>query len=197
MHELLFIVIAYLVGSIPCGPVIYYLAGKKDIRKEAGKLIESPNILHSIGEKKAAAILICNMLKGVLPVAYGIRYFDSPIIILCGGAAAIIGDLFPVFLKFKGGKGIAVLFGVFLVFDLPAAVVFFVSFFIILVLTKNVTAGSLTGVSTLFFYTLFTQIAEISSIVFIVAILVVIKHGASIKKMMDGAEVKLNRSKNG
>ncbi len=197
MHELLFIVIAYLVGSLPCGSIIYYLAGKKNIPGQADRIIESPNILQCLGGKKAAAISLCNMLKGVLPVAYGIRYFDSPIIILCGGAAAIIGDLFPVFLKFRGGKGIAVLSGVFLVFDLPAAVVFFVSFFIISVITKNVTSGSLTAVSVLFFYTLFTHIVEISGIVFILTLLVVIKRHASIKKMMAGAEEKLNWRKNG
>ena len=180
-HEVLYVIISYLLGSIPCGFIIYYLKKKGDIRNEKSGNIGATNVLRTVGKKAAAATLLLDMLKGILPVAYGIRYFDSPVIILCGGAAAIIGHLFPVYLKFRGGKGVASLIGVFLVFDFPAAVVFLVSFAAVFALTKYVSAASLTGVLALFFYTLFTSIVEISMIVFIVVILILIKHGSNIK----------------
>ena len=197
MHEALFILIAYLVGSIPCGFIIYYAAEKKDIRQEGSGNIGTTNVLRAKGKKAAAATLLCDMLKGALPVIYGMSNFESPVVIACGGAAAVIGHLFPVYLKFKGGKGVASLVGMFLVFNSPAAIVFFVSFFVLLALTHYVSAASITGVTAAFFYTLFTDIAEVSLIVFMVVILILIKHGANINRLMAGTEDKLNWKKNG
>lgn len=196
-HEALYVIISYLLGAIPCGFIIYYLKKKGDIRNEGSGNIGATNVLRIIGKKAAAAALLLDMLKGILPVAYGMRCFDSPVIILCGGAAAVVGHLFTPYLKFKGGKGVATLLGVFMVFDFPAAVVFLVAFAAVFALTKVVSAASLTGVLALFFYTLFTGIVEISLIVFIVVILILIRHGSNIKRMIAGKENRLTWKKNG
>lgn len=196
-HEILFIVISYLFGSIPYGFLIYYLSERRDIRKEGSGNIGATNLLRAKGQKAAVATLICDMLKGVLPIAYGMRYFDSPIVIICGGAAAITGHLFPVYLKFKGGKGIASLTGLFLVFNFPTLIVFAVFFLVVFAITKYVSAGSVTGVTAVFFYTLFTDIVEVSAIVFMVCVLILIRHGSNIKRMMAGTENKFTWKKNG
>lgn len=196
-HEVLFILIAYLVGSIPCGFIIYYVTEKKDIRQEGSRNIGATNVLRTRGEKAAAVTLLCDMLKGALPVIYGTSNFESPVVIACGGAAAVIGHIFPLYLKFKGGKGVASLVGVFLVFNYPTAIVFFVFFFVLLALTHYVSAASITGVTAAFFYTLFTDIAEVSLVIFMVVILILTKHGSNINRLMAGTEYKLNRKKNG
>ncbi|MCK5058328.1 MAG: glycerol-3-phosphate 1-O-acyltransferase PlsY, partial [Candidatus Aminicenantes bacterium] len=165
--------------------------------QEGSGNIGTTNVLRAKGKKAAAATLLCDMLKGALPIIYGMSNFESPVVIACGGAAAVIGHLFPVYLKFKGGKGVASLVGMFLVFNSPAAIVFFVSFFVLLALTHYVSAASITGVTAAFFYTLFTDIAEVSLIVFMVVILILIKHGANINRLMAGTEDKLNWKKNG
>jgi glycerol-3-phosphate acyltransferase PlsY len=196
-HEILFILVAYLVGAIPCGFIIYYVTGKKETRPEGSGKKEMTDVLRSKGKKTAAATLLCDMLKGALPIIYGMNHFESPVIIACGGAAAVIGHIFPVYLKFKGGKGVAPLVGMFLVFNYPAAIVFLIAFSLLFALTHYVSAASLTGVSAAFFYTLFTDIAEVSLIVFTVVILILIKHSTNINRLMAGTEVKLNREKNG
>jgi len=196
-HEVLFILIAYLVGSIPCGFIIYFVTGKKDIRLEGSGNTGATNVLRTKGKKAAAVTLLCDMLKGALPIIYGMSHFESPVVIACGGAAAVIGHIFPLFLKFKGGKGVASLLGMLLVFNYPAAIVFFVSFFVLLALTHYVSAASLTGVTAAFFYTLFSDIAEVSLIVFMVVILILIKHGSNFNRLIAGTEDKLIWKKNG
>ncbi|MFC2154992.1 glycerol-3-phosphate 1-O-acyltransferase PlsY [Acidobacteriota bacterium] len=196
-HEVLFILIAYLVGSIPCGFIIYYVTEKKDIRLEGSGNIGATNVLRTKGKKTAAATLLCDLLKGALPIIYGMSHFESPVVIACGGAAAVIGHIFPLYLKFKGGKGVASLLGMLLVFNYPAAIVFLITFFVLLSFIHYVSAASLMGVTAAFFYTLFTDIAEVSLIVFIVVILILIKHGSNFIRLMAGTEDKLNWKKNG
>jgi len=196
-HEVLYVIISYLVGSIPFGFIICCLKKKSDIRDEGSGSMGATNVLRVVGKKAAAATLLLDVLKGILPVAYGFRYFDSPAMSLIGGAAAIVGHLFPVYIKFRGGKGVASLVGVFLVFDFPAVIIFLVSFAAVIAVTNYVSAGSLTGVLALFFYTLFTGIVEISMIVFVIVTLIIIRHGSNIKRMMAGTENRLTWKKNG
>ena len=196
-HEVLFILIAYLVGAIPCGFIIYYATEKKDIRLEGSGNIGATNVLRVKGKKAAAATLLCDMLKGALPIIYGLNHFESPVIIACGGAAAVIGHLFPLYLKFKGGKGVATLLGMLLVFNYPTAIVFLITFFLLLFFIPYVSAASITAVSAAFFYTLFTGIAEVSLIVFVVVILIFIRHGSNTSRLIAGTEEKLNWKKNG
>jgi glycerol-3-phosphate acyltransferase PlsY len=197
IHEILFVIFSYLLGSIPCGFIIYYLTEKKDIREKGSGNIGAANVLRTKGKKAAIATLLFDVLKGVLPIVYGMKYFDSPVVVICGGAAAVIGHLFPIYIKFKGGKGVASLAGVFLFYNFPAVIVFLVFFLSAFAFTKYVSAGSTAGVAAVFFYTLFTDIVEVSMLVFILVILIIIKHGSNIKRMIAGTENKLTWKKNG
>lgn len=183
LHEILFLLFSYLLGSIPVGRIPLYLTRKREIR---GK-----------GAAVGIAALVLDMMKGMAPIIYGMSRFDSPLIVICGGAAVIVGDIFPIFAKFRGGKGAAAFFGVLVIFDLPAALVFLVSFLIAAALTRFVSAGSLAGVTAAFFFVLLSSIAEVSLVVFVLAVLVVCKHGKSIQAMMAGAENKLTWKRNG
>jgi len=196
-HEALFFLISYLIGALPGGLIIRYLTGKKAAGKGEKQDIGVADVFRTEGRTAVLGALLFDVLKGALPIIYGTRYFDSPVIVICGGAAVVLGHLFPVYLKFKGGTGIASLIGMFLIYDFPTVIVFFVFFCIVLVFTKYVSAASLTGVSALFFYTLFTEIVEISIVVFILAILILVKHSKHIKRMTDGTENRLNWKKNG
>ena len=81
-----------------------------------------------------------------------------------GGAAVVLGHVFPVFLKFRGGKGVAPFAGVLLAYDIPALIVFLIVFLGILILTRYVSLGSIVGAGAAFFVVLFTRIAEASAI---------------------------------
>jgi glycerol-3-phosphate acyltransferase PlsY len=109
----------------------------------------------------------------------------------------LLGHVFPVFLKFRGGKGVGSLVGVFLVFYYPALLVFLLVFFLTLWLSRYVSLGSLLGASALFFCILFTQVAEASIVVLLMLLLIVFRHRANIQRLLAGNENKFSFHKNG
>ena len=159
-HEILYVVCSYLLGSIPFGYLIFYFSEGKDIRTLGSGNIGATNVLRSKGKLAGLATLALDILKGALPIVYGRIHFDLPWVVLLGGLAVLLGHVFPVFLKFRGGKGVAALVGVFLVFHFPSLLVFLAAFFAALWLTRYVSLGSLLGTTALFFSILFTQVAE-------------------------------------
>lgn len=191
-HELLFILCSYLVGSIPFGFIVYYLTDKKDIRQCGSGNIGATNVLRNKGICAALVTLALDAAKGLLPVIYGAIHFDSPVIIIAGGAAVILGHLFSVVLKFKGGKGIATFLGVFIGFNFPAALLFGIAFLSLFYFFRYVSASSIAGVIVVFFFTLFTQVVEVSMIVFIVTAIIILKHHENIRRIVAGTENKLS-----
>jgi glycerol-3-phosphate acyltransferase PlsY len=195
-HELMFILGSYLLGSVPFGFIVYYVYERKDIRGEGSGNIGATNVMRNKGKTAGIITLFLDMIKGFIPVFYGLKHFDSPVVIIAGGCAVVLGHLFPVYLKFKGGKGIASFLGVFIIFDFPAAVLFGAAFLVTFYFTRFVSAGSIAAVSAVFFYTLFTSVVEVSIIVFIVALLIILKHHGNIKRIAQGNEHKLIWKKN-
>ena len=104
-HEFYFVVCSYLLGSVPFGYLIFYLSEGKDIRGLGSGNIGATNVLRSKGKLAGLATLLLDVLKGALPIVYGRIHFDLPWIVLLGGLAVLLGHVFPVFLKFRGGKG--------------------------------------------------------------------------------------------
>ena len=107
---LLLFILAYLIGSIPTA----YLAGKSmagiDIRKSGSGNVGSTNALRSLGVKGAVVVFAGDVLKGFIPAFFG-SYFGGDVLGFCLGIIAIVGHIFPVWLNFKGGKGVAAAFG--------------------------------------------------------------------------------------
>src|SRR3954452_17082360 len=120
---LLAIVIGYLLGSIPFGLVLTKFAGTQDLRSIGSGNIGATNVLRTGRKGLAAATLLCDMLKGTAAVVIA-GYFGGPDAAMLAGLAAFLGHLFPVWLNFKGGKGVAVYIGVLIGLFWPAAVVF-------------------------------------------------------------------------
>jgi glycerol-3-phosphate acyltransferase PlsY len=196
-HEILFVVCSYLLGSVPFGYLIFYLSEGKDIRGLGSGNIGATNVLRSKGKLAGLATLLLDVLKGALPIVYGRIHFDLPWIVLLGGLAVLLGHVFPVFLKFRGGKGVGSLVGVFLVFYYPALLVFLLVFFLTLWLSRYVSLGSLLGASALFFCILFIQVAEASIVVLFMLLLIVFRHRANIQRLLAGNENKFSFHKNG
>jgi acyl phosphate:glycerol-3-phosphate acyltransferase len=196
-HELFFIAFSYLLGSIPFGYLICYLSEGKDIRTMGSGNIGATNVLRSKGKLAGLATLALDILKGALPILYGRIHFDLPWIVLLGGLAVLLGHVFPVFLKFRGGKGVGSLVGVFLVFYYPALLVFLLVFFVTLWLSRYVSLGSLLGTTALFFAILFTQVAETALVALAMLLLVVFRHRANIGRLLAGNENRFSFRKNG
>src|SRR5437899_7507080 len=112
-----------LIGSIPFGLILTNLAGTQDLRSIGSGNIGTTNVLRTGRKGLAAATLICDALKGTLAVVIA-GYFGGPNAAMLAALGAFLGHLFPVWLKFRGGKGVAVYIGVLLGLFWPAALVF-------------------------------------------------------------------------
>ena len=116
-------VLGYLLGSIPFGLILTRLAGTPDIRSIGSGNIGATNVLRTGRKGLAAATLLLDMLKGTVAVIIS-GYFGGPDAAMLAALGAFLGHLFPVWLKFRGGKGVAVYIGVLIGLFWPAAVVF-------------------------------------------------------------------------
>ena len=149
----LFVIISYLIGSIPTGLVLAKLTGKEDIRKSGSGNIGATNVTRILGKKLGALTLAGDVLKAVVPMVGVHWYFvqsGAPVspgeldvaVTLCGGAA-FLGHLFPVYLNFRGGKGVATALGVFIVLEPLAVLISLFLFVAVVYFSGFVSAGSL------------------------------------------------------
>ena len=194
-HEISFIVLSYLLGSVPFGFLVYFITEGKDIRTLGSGNIGATNVLRSKGKLAGLLTLALDVLKGAVPIIYGRVHFDQPWLVLLGALAVLLGHAFPVFLKFRGGKAVASFVGVFLVFYLPALVVFAIVFWLVLFITRYVSLASLLATGALFFCVLLTQVAESAMVVFLMMLLIVFRHRANIRRLLAGSENKFSLSK--
>src|SRR5712671_5242340 len=116
-------ILGYLLGSIPFGLILTKLAGTQDLRSIGSGNIGATNVLRTGRKGLAAATLLCDMLKGTVAVVIS-GYYGGPNAAMLAALGAFLGHLFPVWLKFKGGKGVAVYIGVLIGLFWPAAIVF-------------------------------------------------------------------------
>jgi glycerol-3-phosphate acyltransferase PlsY len=123
MSTLIALAVGYLLGSIPFGLLLTRAAGGPDVRTIGSGNIGATNVLRTGRKGLAAATLICDMLKGTLAVLLA-RHFAGDTAALAAGLGAFLGHLFPLWLKFKGGKGVATYIGVLLGLYWPAALIF-------------------------------------------------------------------------
>jgi glycerol-3-phosphate acyltransferase PlsY len=191
-HEIFFLVFAYLIGSIPFGFIFYYITEKRDIRSQGSGNIGAANVLRQKGKIWGLATLVLDSLKGILPILYGLKHFDSPLIVIGGGAAAVVGHIFPLFLKFRGGKGVATFAGVLAIFYWPGLVLFAAVFLLTALISRYVSLASMAGAVSVFFLVLFTHIAEVSMVVLLAVILIIVRHRDNIRRIIGGTENKIN-----
>jgi glycerol-3-phosphate acyltransferase PlsY len=123
LAALLWLILGYLAGSIPFGLILTRLGGTRDIREIGSRNIGATNVLRTGRKDLAAATLVCDALKGTLAVLAASRFGGADAAI-AAGLGAFLGHLFPVWLKFKGGKGVATFIGVLIAFAWPVALGF-------------------------------------------------------------------------
>lgn len=189
---ILFPVLGYLVGAIPFGLVIGKMAGR-DVRASGSKNIGATNVSRVLGKKLGLLTLVCDCLKGFLPMyicALALSPSDSTeLIVSATGVAAVVGHMFPLYIKFKGGKGVATGLGVFLYLSPMAIVVSLVVFIAAVAFTGFVSAGSLlaSGLIPLWLYFLGASPVTIGAAA-IVACLIWLKHYENIGRLLNGNE---------
>ena len=201
----LFLIISYLIGSIPSGLLLTKATGV-DIRKQGSGNIGATNVTRLMGKKLGILTLIGDVLKAVIPMlAVHWYYLRSGMVVspqevdlavsLCGGAA-FLGHIFPIYLKFKGGKGVATALGVFIVIEPLAVLISLFIFIAVVYFTGFVALGSLlvTALLTLWIWLLGGTPNHVL-LAFLIGVLIWIKHADNIKRLLAGTEKSMKKDK--
>ena len=188
----LLLILAYLMGSIPTGVILAKAFSKVDPRLQGSKNIGATNVFRTAGKKLGAITLLGDILKGLIPVAIAKGTLDSYFWIGAVALAAFLGHLYPIFLKFKGGKGIATGLGVFLALSpLPAILSLFV-FGAVLYRWRFVSLGSLSATAAfLFLLALLNPHRIYIPFALIIGVLIFYRHRENIERMLGGKESKI------
>ncbi|KEC55058.1 glycerol-3-phosphate 1-O-acyltransferase PlsY [Bartonella koehlerae] len=193
--------ISYLIGSIPFGLLFTKLAKLGDIRTIGSGNIGATNVLRTGNKKIAALTLLCDILKGSLVILV-IKFLTNPIenniIISLAGFSAFLGHLFPVWLKFKGGKGVATYLGVCLGFYWPAAIAFITAWIVFFFITRYSSLSAIIAViiTPIFVYFSYPYL-YVHCILVTMSLLVMIKHYANISRLLVGKESKIGTQNGG
>jgi len=180
-------VLGYLLGSIPFGLILTKFAGTQDLRSIGSGNIGATNVLRTGHKGLAAATLICDMLKGTVAVVIA-GYFGGPNAAMLAALGAFLGHLFPVWLKFKGGKGVAVYIGVLIGLFWPAAVVFCVLWIATAATTRysSLSAFVASFVTPIFLW--WFGHAALASLFAVLTLLLFYVHRENIKRLQAGTE---------
>ncbi|NPA16913.1 glycerol-3-phosphate 1-O-acyltransferase PlsY [Persephonella sp.] len=186
--KIAYLIATYLVASIPFGYIIGKLFGK-DVTREGSGNIGATNVARTIGKKAGIAVLILDMLKGFIPVYYAKELFWDYKFVALVAITAVIGHCFSIFMKFRGGKGVATGIGVLLALSPQTAgivILLWIGIFLTsgYVSLASIISASLSWVIMLYidgnFY--YTSAALIASII------IVMKHSSNIERLIKGTE---------
>jgi glycerol-3-phosphate acyltransferase PlsY len=189
------IVVAYLMGSIPVGVAVTRFFGGADPRTMGSGNIGATNVRRAAGKTAGIVTLIGDCLKGFLPTLFAFHFFPSVKVVGLTGLAAFLGHIFPVFLRFKGGKGVATALGVFLVISPIATLLSVVVFVILLLIFRYVSLSSISAaVSMPIFLGLLPSSKSFAPLGAMVAVIIILTHTKNIKRIIEGKENRPGKS---
>ena len=182
----------YLCGSIPFGLILTKLAGTPDLRSIGSGNIGATNVLRTGNKGLAAATLLGDMLKGTIAVIVA-GHFGGPNAAIAAGVGTFVGHLFPVWLKFKGGKGVATYIGVLLGLFWPAALAFCAIWIAVALIFRYSSLAALVAsvlVPVMLFWAQHTALAAVFALM---TAALWIMHRANIQRLMNGTEGKIGK----
>lgn len=206
------LIIAYLIGSISFSIIFSKKFAGFDIRDKGSKSSGATNVLRTIGKKAALITLVCDILKGIVPVLLAVligniaNHFGAGVkleyLVQIAGIFAIIGHTFPIYFGFKGGKGVATSLGLVLIINWQIGLICLVFALLVMAVTRMVSLGS---IATAILFPVLT-IFKIGSEYYIVsgkyiafsiilALIVIFNHRTNIKRILTGTENKLSFKK--
>jgi len=201
MDIIIVIIFSYLSGSIPFGLILTKIFGNQDIRNIGSGNIGATNVLRTGNKFLAALTLVLDILKGYIPVIITQQYFPELIQLSC--LVAFLGHVFPVWLKFKGGKGVATYLGILLALSIQLGLLFIFTWLTVSLIFKYSSVSSMFSSFTVFIVTLIKDTAlqsidsntyiedEIKLILFIFFILIMLTHRKNISNLKNKTEHKI------
>jgi len=207
MEIILVVSFSYLSGSIPFGLILTKFFGGQDIRKIGSGNIGATNVLRTGNKFLAALTLVLDILKGYMPVIISLQYFPELIQLSC--LLAFLGHIFPVWLKFNGGKGVATYLGILLALSIQLGLLFIFTWMVVSLIFKYSSVSSMFASLTVFvIYTMREiagpifkrmsdqtfqthEIASLSLLLFIFFILIIFTHKKNISNLKNKTEHKI------
>ena len=196
-------IIAYLLGSISFSVIFSKKFAGFDVREKGSGNAGTTNVLRSVGKKAAVLTLVCDCLKGIVAILIAfiagkiMKELDGSLLIQLAGIFVVLGHTFPIFFKFKGGKGVATSLGVLLMVNWQIGLICLVFALVLMALTRFVSLGSIPAailfpVLTVFIHTNYLVTGNSLIFAIILAVLVVFNHRSNVKRLLEGKENKLS-----
>ncbi len=193
----LLLIFAYLLGSIPTGILLAKAFSDVDPRTQGSGNIGATNVYRTAGKKLGVITLLGDILKGLIPVIVARNALDSYFWVGAVALAAFLGHLYPIFLKFKGGKGIATGLGAFLALAPLSAALSFLVFLAVVYKWRLISLGSLTATAA---FPVFLAVLDRHKIflpfAIVIGILIFYRHRENIERLLAGRENKLGQKTN-
>ncbi|MFD1791020.1 glycerol-3-phosphate 1-O-acyltransferase PlsY [Ochrobactrum teleogrylli] len=183
------LIFGYLLGSIPFGLILTRLAGLGDVRSIGSGNIGATNVLRTGNKKLAAATLILDALKGTFAVLIAWRYGEGAAI--AAGFGAFIGHLFPVWIGFKGGKGVATYLGILIGLAWPGALIFAAVWIVTAIVTRYSSLSALLASVIVPIGLYFKGDHAIAGLFAVLTVIIFFKHHANIKRLLNGTESRI------
>ena len=193
MELILTAIIGYLLGSIPFGLVLTRLAGFGDIRRIGSGNIGATNVLRTGSKPLAALTVLLDLLKGTAAVSIGWTWSEEAALV--GGAAVIVGHMFPVWLGFRGGKGVATAFGVLIAIAWPIAFGAAALWLVTVLLFQYSSLAALVAAVASAAAAGFLVDQPRAALIALIAILVVARHRENIHRLLAGTESRISLRK--
>jgi glycerol-3-phosphate acyltransferase PlsY len=183
------LIFGYVLGSIPFGLLITRAAGLGDVRKIGSGNIGATNVLRTGNKKLAAATLLLDMLKGTAAVLLAAIY--GPEAAMAAGFGAFLGHLFPVWLGFKGGKGVATYIGVLAGLMWKGALVFAAVWLLVAFTMRYSSLAALTAAAAVPAALYFMGYPQFAALFAVMSVIVIVKHKANIARLLAGTESRI------
>ena len=180
---------SYFLGSIPFGLIITKIFLKQDIRNIGSGNIGSTNVLRTGNKSLAIATLLFDILKGYFSVLITLKFFNE--LIYFSALICFIGHIFPVWLKFKGGKGVATYLGIILALSFKFGIIFAATWLLISFIFKYSSLASMIGALTVFAYSIILGNNTLNIFLFVTFIIILYTHRENIIKLKDSKETKI------
>jgi glycerol-3-phosphate acyltransferase PlsY len=194
MEVYLLVLFAYLLGSVPTGYILGSVAGV-DVRKAGSGNVGATNVARVVGKRYGILTLVADIAKGFVPVIVALNIGLTSTATAFVGIAAFLGHLYPVFLRFQGGKGVATALGVFLGLAPWATLILMAIFVLVLLATRVVSLSSMVaaGCAPIVFWLFFHSPILVGMSLFI-ALMIVLRHCGNIQRLLSGTEPRLGTS---
>lgn len=196
MKTALVILAAYLVGSLPSGYLVVRRGMKLDIRGLGSRSTGATNVMRMAGWKYALPVLVADVLKSALPVALILKFTGDRRLAMAAALAVAVGHCFPVFIKFRGGKGVSTVMGAYAVLAPPLFAVALAIFAGTIAMTRFVSLGSLLGTLSVpmlaWFWKSDVELGVLGAALFV---LVALRHAGNMRRLVAGQERKLGDKK--